>query len=70
VPISRKELIRRLIQLGFSSPCSGGKHFVMKGRGRRLTIPNPHSGKDIDDSLLTRILRQAGVTRKEFDEVK
>ncbi len=42
----------------------------MKGRGRRLTIPNPHSGKDIDDSLLTRILRQAGVTRKEFDEVK
>jgi hypothetical protein len=32
-----------------------------------LTIPNPH-GKDIGVDLLARILKQAGVTRREWQE--
>ncbi|WP_164653809.1 type II toxin-antitoxin system HicA family toxin [Thiorhodococcus mannitoliphagus] len=31
----------------------------------RLTIPNPH-GQDIAPALLTRILRQAGIARKDW----
>ena len=38
----------------------------MLGRGRRLILPNPHTG-DIGSSLLSRILRQAGVSRAEWD---
>jgi hypothetical protein len=38
--------------------------------GLRLALPNPHGSKDIDDALLGRILRQAGVTRKAFDEAR
>jgi len=30
-----------------------------------LTIPNPHRG-DISVDLLTRILRRAGISRKEW----
>jgi hypothetical protein len=33
----------------------------------RLILPNPHRG-DIGVDLLTRLLRQAGVTREEWEE--
>jgi hypothetical protein len=36
----------------------------------RLALPNPHGAQDIDDDLLTRILRQAGVTRQEFEKAR
>lgn len=69
MPISRQELIRRLALLGFTGPRPGGKHAAMRGRGRRVTIPNPHSGREIDDALLGRILRQAGVDKEEFNNI-
>lgn len=38
----------------------------MKGRGRKLRIPNPHA-EDISRGLLVRILRQAGIDREEWE---
>lgn len=65
-PISRADLIRRLRAAGFDGPYSGGKHaFMLKG-DLALTIPNPHRG-DIGKELLIRILRQAGISRDEWD---
>ena len=65
-PISRKELIRALRIAGFDGPYSGGKHpFMMKG-DLTLTLPNPHQG-DIGRELLARILRQAGISREEWE---
>jgi len=67
-PVSRKELIRRLRAMGFDGPYSGGKHsFMLKGR-LTLTVPNPHRG-DIGRELLARILRQAGITRQEWEKI-
>ena len=67
MPISRDELIRRLRRLGFVGPEPGGKHsFMLKG-SLRLTLPNPHGTREIDDALLTRILRQVGISREDFD---
>ncbi len=64
-PISRKDLVRSLRKMGFEGPYSGGKHqFMIKG-DVTLTIPNPHKG-DIGRELLARILRQAGISRKEW----
>jgi predicted RNA binding protein YcfA (HicA-like mRNA interferase family) len=34
----------------------------------RVVIPNPHRG-DIDRGLLARILRQAGITREEWEQL-
>jgi predicted RNA binding protein YcfA (HicA-like mRNA interferase family) len=65
-PVSRTELVRRLRQLGFEGPFAGGKHQFMLGRGRRLIVPNPHAG-DIGPALLARILRQAGVSRGQWE---
>jgi predicted RNA binding protein YcfA (HicA-like mRNA interferase family) len=66
-PVSRSELIRRLRLLGFEGPFIGGRHEFMLRGTHRLILPNPHRG-DIGVDLLTRLLRQAGVTREEWEE--
>ncbi|MFN0104187.1 MAG: type II toxin-antitoxin system HicA family toxin [Bryobacteraceae bacterium] len=67
--ISRRELIRKFRKLGFSGPVSGGRHQFMMRDALKVRIPNPHSGNVIDGSLLSEILRQAGITIREWEEV-
>ena len=43
------------------------RSFMIKGDAT-LTLPNPHRG-DIGRELLARILRQAGISRKEWEQV-
>ncbi len=67
-PISRRDLIRALRQAGFDGPYSGGKHpFMIKG-DLTLTLPNPHQG-EIGRELLFRILRQAGISKEEWERL-
>ena len=63
--ISWLDLVKRLHQLGFEGPYSGGKHPQMRRKELTVIIPNPHHG-DINVGLLQRILRQAGITREEW----
>ena len=70
MPIRRRELIRCLRRLGFEGPEAGAKHEIMVRASLRLALPNPHESQDIDDPLLSRILRQAGVTRDEFERAR
>ena len=70
MPISRRELIRYLRRLGFDGPEAGARHEIMVRGHFRLALPNPHGSQDIDDPLLSRILRQAGVTRDEFERAR
>jgi predicted RNA binding protein YcfA (HicA-like mRNA interferase family) len=63
--VSRRELVRRLQALGFEGPFAGGRHeFLVRGT-IRLILPNPHR-QEIGADLLSRILRQAGVSREEW----
>jgi predicted RNA binding protein YcfA (HicA-like mRNA interferase family) len=67
-PIKRKDLLSYLKQLGFEGPYAGSKHqFVVKG-DLSLRVPNPHQA-DIGKELLVRILRQAGVSRNEWEKL-
>jgi len=67
-PIKQRNLIRSLRKAGFDGPFSGGRHpFMVKG-DLVLTIPNPH-GSDIGRGLLARILRQAGISRDEWEKL-
>lgn len=64
--INRRDLIYYLKQLGFDKPYSGTKHqFTIKDE-LRLIIPNPHEG-DISKSLVSKILKQAQVTRNQWE---
>ncbi|OGO38800.1 MAG: hypothetical protein A2W35_17390 [Chloroflexi bacterium RBG_16_57_11] len=67
-PISRTDLIRALKQLGFDGPFTGGKHeFLVRGQ-LRLTLPNPHQ-KEIGKALLARILKQASISREDWEKL-
>lgn len=65
-PLSRQELIKRLKELGFEGPFSGGRHEFMLRETHRIILPNPHRN-DISVDLLIRILHQAGITRAEWE---
>ncbi|QYX34027.1 type II toxin-antitoxin system HicA family toxin [Sphaerospermopsis torques-reginae] len=54
--------------LGFDGPFPGGKHQYMIKGDFKLTIPNPHQA-DISPSLLSRILRQANISREEWESL-
>lgn len=65
--ISRRELIHKFRKLGFIGPISGGKHQFMAKGSLKIRIPNPHGGSGVDSSLVAEILRQAGISRREWD---
>jgi predicted RNA binding protein YcfA (HicA-like mRNA interferase family) len=67
-PIKRREFIQCLRRLGFEGPFAGGKHEFMVRNQVTIRIPNPHQG-DIGRELLARILRQAGITREEWEQL-
>ncbi len=54
-PCSRNEMIRKLRQLGFIGPFSGGKHSYIKRGNYRQIIPNPHYS-DIDSEFIKEII--------------
>jgi len=67
-PTKRSDLLKALKDAGFKGPYVGGKHeFLVKGE-LRLILPNPHQGETSRD-LLARILRQAGLTREEWEKL-
>lgn len=67
MPISWKQLVKRLKDFGFEGPFSGGKHPYMIKDDLVLTIPNPHKS-EISADLLLRILKQADIKRNEWLE--
>jgi len=67
MPISRNDLIKQFRSLDFNGSYSGGKYqFVVKGK-LKIRVQNPHKSEDISDSLLHEILRQAGISKNEWN---
>lgn len=67
-PINRRDLIKNLRKFGFEGPESGGSHQYMVKGDLQVIIPNPHQG-DIGMGFLSRILKQAGILRKDWEEL-
>jgi predicted RNA binding protein YcfA (HicA-like mRNA interferase family) len=67
-PTKCKDLIKALKKAGFEGPFAGGKHeFLVKGE-LRLVLPNPHQS-EISKDLLARILKQANISRKDWEKI-
>lgn len=67
-PIKRSQLIRYLRELGFDGPFPRTRHAFLRRGELKVTIPNEHTG-DISRPLLLEILRQAGVSREEWERL-
>jgi hypothetical protein len=52
-------------ELGFEGPFEGGKHPYMVKGTLVLTLPNQHRS-DLSVDLLSRLLRQAGISREQW----
>lgn len=68
-PVSHRIFCKRMVKLGFEGPFAGGKHLFFVRDGHRFTAPNPHS-KAIGVSLLQRLLKQYGVTPRDWNSIK
>jgi len=68
-PISRRELIRKFRRLGFTGPVAGKRHQFMQRDKLKVRIPNPHKSGQVSEALLKEILRQAGISLEEWDQV-
>lgn len=67
LPSSRADFVRKLRALGYDGPFVGGSHEFMAAPGRPpIRVPNPHTAQEISVDLLTRILRNAGITRDQW----
>lgn len=64
--VSWRKLVQKFRRLGFEGPYGGRHPFMVRG-SLKLHIPNPHEG-DISRHLLSAILRQAGVSPKEWEK--
>jgi len=49
---------------------AGARHEMMVKGDLCLALPHPRRWREIDEALLRRILRQAGVTRDEFERAR
>jgi hypothetical protein len=67
-PISRRNLIGYLKQLGFDGPLSGKRHQFMQKGAHKVYIPNPHEG-DISKPFLLKLLKQANISREERESL-
>lgn len=66
IPVSRRELIRRLRNLGFEGPYPGSGHDYMVKDDAYVSIPNPHHGGKISVDLLSIILKEGEISRNEW----
>ena len=67
--MTAREVIRILERLGFVVRRQAGSHVRLVHRERpeaQVTI-SAHAGRDLSEGNLASILRQAGVTRAEFE---
>ena|ERR1039457_4400731 len=65
IPITRRELIKRLRNLGWDGPFPGGKHQYMVRGAMKLPIPNPHGGV-LSVAMVSEILKETGTSREEW----
>jgi predicted RNA binding protein YcfA (HicA-like mRNA interferase family) len=65
--ISLRKLIQKFRIFGFDGPYSGGRHLFMVKGALKVRVPNPHRG-DISKHLVVEILRQAGISLKDWNE--
>ena len=65
-PISWRDFVQRLRELGFEGPYAGGRHPQMRKGDLTLVIPNSNEG-DIGSGFLRRLLKQAGISRDEWE---
>jgi len=65
-PQPAKKLIKALSKIGFQIVRKHGSHVVLKHPDGRLTVIPVHSGEEIGNGLLLKIINDTKLTKEEF----
>ena len=68
MPWSAREILRRLLKAGFVEVRQSGSHKVLRHPDGRTTYVAMHPG-DMPSGTFHAILKQAGLTRTEFESL-
>lgn len=65
-PVKGTTLIKMLARIGFFPVRQRGSHVILKHADGRVTVVPVHSGEEIGRGLLSRILKDVGLSREEY----
>ena len=68
-PLPARKVIKILSRLGFKTVRQRGSHVILKHPDGRVTVIPIHSGEDIGRGLLSKIIKDAKITREQFLEL-
>lgn len=70
--MTAREIIRVLERLGFEVRRQVGSHvrMVHKDRPEAGVTISVHAGKDLSEGNIASIIRQAGITKQEFEKAR
>ena len=60
------QVVRVLNKLGFEKFRQSGSHLILANKDKKKIIPVPVHNKDLKRGLLRSIIKQTGLTVKEF----
>lgn len=69
-PANANEVIRILEKLGFNSIRQSGSHAIYHHPDGRWTTVPIHGGKDLSKGILRKILKDAGISVTEFEQIR
>jgi len=65
-PLPARKLVKILNKIGFEIVRQRGSHLILKHPDGRLTVIPVHPGEQIGRGLLSKVLKDAKLTREEF----
>lgn len=65
-PTPAKKVIKILSKIGFEVARQRGSHLILRHPDGRLTVVPVHSGEDIGRGLLSKIIKDTKMSRKQF----
>lgn len=68
-PISANQLIKILAAVGFTPVRRRGSHVILRHADGRITVVPVHEGEEIGKGLLSKIIKEAGLTREKYLEL-
>jgi len=63
--LKTNEVLRILLKFGFQPKRKKGGHLILAKNEKRVVIPI-HEGRDIPKGTLLNVIKQTGLTKKEF----
>jgi predicted RNA binding protein YcfA (HicA-like mRNA interferase family) len=65
-PLPADKVIKVLVRLGFKPVRQRGSHVILKREDGKVIVVPVHRGEEIGRGLLSKIIKDASLTREEF----